>query len=267
MFKRDHHNKIHKVLTLLNADLLLEAGCYFGGGTAIVLSLDEYRESVDIDFLCSSKEGYKKLRNIVTQNSLNQLLMGPVEYQREPMTDRNAIRAILRVDGKPIKIEFVREARIEIVGAMNEALGVPVLSKTDMFAEKLLANADRGLDKYVKSRDIIDIAMMVDAWGDIPYEAIIKTEEAYGTQVTKALATSIDLISNESYFRECIAVAKMDREHLVKIPNILYKQLDILMNQPSQNAKKALAKIKDFAAAKLGDKEQSSDSESDTMSP
>ncbi|MEH0072719.1 nucleotidyl transferase AbiEii/AbiGii toxin family protein [Pannonibacter sp. Pt2-lr] len=37
----------------------------FGGGTAIVLQLDEYRESVDIDFLCASQEGYRLIRQAV----------------------------------------------------------------------------------------------------------------------------------------------------------------------------------------------------------
>jgi len=31
---------------------LVRCGCLFGGGTALVLQLGEYRESVDIDFLC-----------------------------------------------------------------------------------------------------------------------------------------------------------------------------------------------------------------------
>ena len=57
MFKRDHHQKIGKVLLALNPENLKKSECYFGGGTAIALSLDEYRESVDIDFLCASITG------------------------------------------------------------------------------------------------------------------------------------------------------------------------------------------------------------------
>lgn len=57
MFKRDHHNKILKVLHAMNSDILAKSGAYFGGGTAIALQLDEYRESVDIDFLCDTTEG------------------------------------------------------------------------------------------------------------------------------------------------------------------------------------------------------------------
>ena len=62
LFRRQHHNDILRALRCLNGSLLLDAECYFGGGTAIVLNIDEYRESVDIDFLCASQEGYRKLR-------------------------------------------------------------------------------------------------------------------------------------------------------------------------------------------------------------
>jgi len=59
MFERPHHQRIGKILHAFNAALLHETKCYFGGGTAIVLSLDEYRESLDIDFLCASNDGYQ----------------------------------------------------------------------------------------------------------------------------------------------------------------------------------------------------------------
>ena len=48
-----------------------------------------------------------------------------------------------------------------VEGAPDPRTGVATLSRTDMFAEKLLANADRWNEKSVASRDIIDLAMMV----------------------------------------------------------------------------------------------------------
>ena len=50
MFERPHHQRIAQVLCALNAPLLRESNCLFGGGTAIALRFGEYRESVDIDF-------------------------------------------------------------------------------------------------------------------------------------------------------------------------------------------------------------------------
>ena len=54
MFERMHHQRIARVLESLNAPLLAANGCLFGGGTAIALRFGEYRESVDIDFMCEA---------------------------------------------------------------------------------------------------------------------------------------------------------------------------------------------------------------------
>lgn len=69
MFERSHHQRIEKILHAFNCDLLSQTRCYFGGGTAIVLSLAEYRESLAIDFLCASNEGYRLLRNTISQTA------------------------------------------------------------------------------------------------------------------------------------------------------------------------------------------------------
>ncbi|GBU15177.1 hypothetical protein AwPolaro_05550 [Polaromonas sp.] len=38
MFERPHHQRIDKLLHSFNSELLQEAECFFGGGTAIVVS-------------------------------------------------------------------------------------------------------------------------------------------------------------------------------------------------------------------------------------
>jgi hypothetical protein len=225
MFSRPHHQRIAKVLQSLNSDLLQQADCFFAGGTAIVLSLAEYRESLDIDFLCASNAGYRLLRNTVSVQGLGDLLEEPLPYLREVNTDRYGIRTVLEVDKQPIKVEFVREDRISLKGFFNMDLGVPMLSRVDMYAEKLLANADRGLDKFVKSRDIIDLAMMIDSWGDIPYEALEKTYEAYGDHAISALRKSLKLIEDKTYLLACLKTAHMEEGLLELIPALLETQL------------------------------------------
>ncbi|WP_295590094.1 nucleotidyl transferase AbiEii/AbiGii toxin family protein [uncultured Lamprocystis sp.] len=59
MYKRAHHRRIFSVLSQMDPDFLRAAACCFGGGTCLALVLDEYRESVDIDFLCAATEGYR----------------------------------------------------------------------------------------------------------------------------------------------------------------------------------------------------------------
>ena len=46
----------------------------------------------------------------------------------------------------PVKFEVVREDRIDLQGEAGMRFGVPMLSRADLYAEKLLANADRYLD-------------------------------------------------------------------------------------------------------------------------
>jgi hypothetical protein len=230
MFNRSHHQRIAKVLQSLNSDLLQQADCFFAGGTAIVLSLAEYRESLDIDFLCASNAGYRLLRNTVNEQGLGDLLKEPLPYLREVHADRYGIRTVVEIDKQPIKIEFVREDRISLKGYFNTALSVPMLSRADMYAEKLLANADRGLDKFVKSRDVIDLAMMIDSWGDIPPEALEKTYEAYGDHVIKALTKSLKLIEDKTYLLACLKAAHMEEGLIDRIPTLIEAQLRNIEN-------------------------------------
>ena len=62
MFRKDRHRKIAGLLAQLNAGLLKDCECWFAGGTAIAMLLGEYRHSDDVDFLCSSSNGYRRLR-------------------------------------------------------------------------------------------------------------------------------------------------------------------------------------------------------------
>src|SRR5262245_34174997 len=62
MFRRPAHRRVLALLEGLDAELLARSGFLFGGGTRIALELDEYRESQDVDFLCSRAEGYSELR-------------------------------------------------------------------------------------------------------------------------------------------------------------------------------------------------------------
>jgi Nucleotidyl transferase AbiEii toxin, Type IV TA system len=221
MFERLHHQRIAKVLHAFNNDALTQAQCYFAGGTAIALSLAEYRESRDVDFLCASKEGYRFLRNAISQNSLGLLLKAPLKLRREVRADMYGIRTVVEVDGEAIKVEFISEGRIDLTGNFDPFFGVPTLSREDMYAEKLLANADRGLDKAHTSRDIIDLAMMIEQWGAIPDQAWSKVKLAYGDHVVKAFQKSANLICDRDYLKHCLRTMHMEEELLDRIPAIL----------------------------------------------
>lgn len=215
LFRRQHHNDILHALRSFNGNFLLDAECYFGGGTAIVLNLDEYRESVDIDFLCASQEGYRKLRQALWGRSdLAGLLLPEAELKtlRDVRTDQYGIRTLLGVEETSIKFEIVREARVQLAGEMDDRFGVPVLTKDCMYAEKLLANADRWADKAVLNRDILDLSMMISRWGPIPDSAWAIAEDAYGDNVRKAYAGAVERIRNPEWLRKCRIDMAMDPE-------------------------------------------------------
>lgn len=213
MFKRSHHQKVVQVLSEMNHDFLRDAKCYFGGGTAISLLLGEYRESVDIDFLCADQEGYRKLRSSVFDKDLGEIFSGKVEIMRDVRSDRDGIRTILSVDGTPIKFEIIREARIELAGTVMPNIPVLCLTKEDLFAEKLLANADRFADKSAMSRDLIDLMVMEAHWGAIPKQAWDKATDAYGDSVDGALRKAKELLrSNPEYLARCLKTMGIDDE-------------------------------------------------------
>ena len=213
LFQREHHNEILAALRCIDGNLLLDAECYFGGGTAIVLNLDEYRESVDIEFLCASNEGYRKLREAVWgRPDLNGLLLpeAKLETLRDVRADQYGIRTLIRLADVAIKFEIVREARIQLSGEMDDRFGVPVLTRDCMYAEKLLANTDRWADKAVLNRDILDLSMMISRWGPIPDSAWAIAEGAYGDTARKAYEEAIARIRNTEWLRECMVGMAME---------------------------------------------------------
>lgn len=221
MYKREHHKRIQALLASLNTDFLKQNQCYFGGGTAIVLALDEYRESVDIDFLCASQDGYRELRNTIDNGSLGAIFARPVELARDVRADRYGIRTFLRVDDVPVKFEIVSEGRIQIDGAVDPVTGVPTLARADMYAEKLLANADRYRDKAVASRDIIDLAMMIGHWGAVPAAAWEKVRKAYGPSAEKAFQGAVEMVGDRTYLSQCLAKMHMAPALVDQIPAVL----------------------------------------------
>ncbi len=222
MYKRPHQQRIAAVLGSMNADFLRETKCYFGGGTAIALLLGEYRESVDIDFLCADQEGYRKLRDSVFTKGLDELFPAKVQTIRDVRADRDGIRTILVVDKTPIKFEIVREARVELEGREVPEIAVPCLTRNDMFAEKLLANADRYGDKAVMSRDAIDLLIMEEHWGPVPKQTWDKVTSAYGDSVHVAFRKAKDLLrADRQYLNGCLEKMGIDEIVGAKIKGAL----------------------------------------------
>lgn len=79
---------------------------------------------------------------------------------------------------------------------------MPVLNRVSCFAEKWLANADRWNDTSVLSRDAVDLAYMVKAWGIEAARAGAKlAANAYGEAVARAARTK--LLRDQPYRKQC----------------------------------------------------------------
>ena len=198
MFDREHHRRVAHVLEALDADLLKANACLFGGGTAIALRYGEYRESVDIDFLVSERDGYRALRQrLGGTDGLRAIQRAgrALDQVRDVRADQYGLRTVVRVDGMEIKFEIVLEGRITLdpPGAGDEICGVATLTPLDLAASKLLANSDRWADDAVFSRDLIDLAMMAPP-KKLLKAAIEKARGAYGDSIENDLGKAIDAL-------------------------------------------------------------------------
>jgi hypothetical protein len=211
-FRRPRHRTVAAALAAMNGPFLAQTNCYFGGGTRIVLELGEYRESEDIDFLCSSRDGYRALRATITDRSLGAIMASAMPLAREVRADRYGIRTFLDVGGSKLKMEIVQEGRIDVHGQVCAGIPVPCLDQVSCFAEKFLANADRGDDDATLGRDVIDLAFMVEGWGEGPARlGAAIASEAYGDAVQRGLKTATKkLLENKTYLKRCIAALSIN---------------------------------------------------------
>lgn len=222
-FQREHHTAILNVLRAIDGDLLDKSKCYFGGGTAIVLNLGEYRESVDIDFLCADKDGYRELRTrIANKPNLDNILRrgAKLNVLRDVRADQYGLRTLVESNGTKIQFEIVKESRIDLSGSIDPRFGVPVLDQHLMYAEKLLANSDRYYAPEVLSRDIIDLSAMISRWGPVPDSAWKVAKEAYGEKIRDDYDSAIDKIRVPEHMETCALKMAINAEVVEEILKI-----------------------------------------------
>jgi len=201
-FARSGAQQVHAVLARMDSAFLAKARCYFGGGTRIVLELGEYRESRGINFLCSDRNGYRLLRESISWTSLGPILAPELSLAREVRADQYGIRTFIEHDEIKLKFEIVREARIEIDGETIAGIPVACLTRRHCFAEKFLANADRGLDASTLSRDIVDLAFMIEGWSKQDADAgMAMAKMAYGGTILHSLATVARKMREDKIYR------------------------------------------------------------------
>ncbi len=220
--KYQWHESIMVVLNSLRSDALATWGVCFGGGTLVSLMCDEHRLSQDIDLLANNG-GYRELRRAVMEQSYDALFQptDQLRFLRDMQMDQYGVRFPVVVNPAAssetevtIKLEIIAEGRIELEPPRYlEALPVPCLSLVDCWAEKLLANADRWPDDRIRSRDLIDLAVL-RLRGEMPEAAIKKATEAY--PVLPGLRSAIERFQEQpDWPRKCYEALAIDRPDLV----------------------------------------------------
>ena len=202
---------------MLDAPLLTEHNCWFGGGTAIVLDNGEFRESVDIDFLVSDQQSSRQLRQIVRDHGLDALATRELQLGGTPSVDGYGIRTSILVAGVAIKSEIIHEGRINLdtPSPEDEICGVRTLTRTDQVASKLLANDDRWADTSTFSRDLIDLAMMKPDTIALKAGAR-KAVDAYGETVGESLNKAVSYLQDRPQrLDECIRALNIDAPRAV----------------------------------------------------
>ena len=216
MFRRERHRKLLELLAAFDADLLTRCRFLFGGGTRIVLELDEYRESLDVDFLCSAAEGYAELRFQASSRGYDSLFkadaLRKLHLPREMRIDQYGIRFPVEIEGGLVRVELIREARIDLDPGVRPGWSpVDCLTLTDCFAEKLLANSDRWSDRQVFSRDLIDLGALRSTIGPIPDDTWAKVEAAYKTATRDDLRKALTaFLGDAAYQRRCFEGLRID---------------------------------------------------------
>jgi hypothetical protein len=202
LVKRPENRRALALLSLVDAELFAQAECWFAGGTAVSLLCGEYRVSRDVDFLCSSRDGYRVLRQRVFERGAPGLFCREVEVLREARADRYGVRFAVKIEGESVKVEIVSEGRIDLSGLDDPALPVARLSNEDLVAEKLLANQDRHLDDGALGRDAFDLILLEHNLGGLPTAAFEKARAAYGPSIDTAWERALCRLQARAQLRE-----------------------------------------------------------------
>jgi hypothetical protein len=210
MFQREHHQRIARVLGALRIENLVQCGTLFGEGTALVLQLGEYRESVDVGFLCGSIEDYSRIRRGIYDQGNAFLFRESTKVSRELVQGRSEMRAAIDLeDGqRPVKFEILSEGYLGgLRPSQAEVCGAPCLHPQDAMAMKLMANADRGLDSTHQFRDLIDLLVAARTFGPLSVDTLKRVRVGYSTTAEDGLLKTVRLLQEQPVLLQTAAKA------------------------------------------------------------
>lgn len=140
---------------------------------------------------------------------------------RELIPNRDAIRGAIDLeDGqRPIKFKIILEGYL---GGLREpaaeVCGIPCLNPQDSLATKLMANADRGLDRGFHFRDTIDFIAASRSFGPLEATTIAQVRVGYRSAAEEGLLKTVALLKKHPEFLEqafeALAVSREMQEYV-----------------------------------------------------
>ena len=221
--KKEFFKYINNILPQLNTDLLIKHTACLGGGSLIGLKYQQLRYSNDIDFLINPKN-YQQIKLAINSGEKvflteQNLIVG------KPRIDRYGIRypltAITEDREIDLKLEIVAEYSLMITEP-SRYLNIPCLNYEDRVVSKLIANADRWVDKSKFSRDLIDLAIIAQTEKELPPKAIAKANDIY-SDAERCLKSAIEQFQTQTEYRQ-----KCYERLQISQPDLIINGLDLL---------------------------------------
>jgi len=180
-FKIGRHNQIWVLFeTALNRPFLEAHQMLFAGGTLASMRYGEYRESLDLDFLCSDKRAFNDFR-------ANFREAGDLKYARDSRITKDRVQSWIDIgEDTPLKADFFYEERM--TPTPDRFNGVLCLDPASMMGCKLMACSDRGVETGSEGKDATDI-IAIDLYAPPKTfeEGWKKAKDAYGSWLTGQL--------------------------------------------------------------------------------
>jgi hypothetical protein len=227
MLNAQYHRCLRALIDSLNAPFLAANDCFLSGATPIVLSLGEYRLADGLSLTCFTQDGYRHVREAVSQASLGPIFGQTIELAGPVRADRFGVRAYVMVESTPIHFELLKEGRFGRANLAGSLGAVPTLSRSDLFVERLLANADQYGSSTTINVPVVDLAMMVADWGAIPEEAWERAQRAYGPSVTQAYAAAVMMLRDADKRSRCVRDTSLEPAAVRTLLEVLPKLLVI----------------------------------------
>ena len=219
-----------EALGCMDVQLFEESQGLLEGGALAALECGNFRAIRDIDFLYGSafSDSIRMMRNagpapLFKDTRGLEFPMRRMELRKKGLRDSELplrvsftehgrmIRFAVRIRGETLGFKFLKWMLPDDFDPGRAVPGIPVpcLSLEDMFAVKLVANANRWNTPRALLRDVIDMAALAGRHGGIPERAFRKAEAWGYIDAAEALGKALEALEDTEWQRECFDSLKV----------------------------------------------------------